>query len=72
MPAMKARIIPESEARSGSILAPLTTPAVKGNGNLDIVCGACGSVLIQHITLSLQFRKAIIRCPQCNQCNDIE
>jgi phage FluMu protein Com len=70
MSMMKARVLPEPQARSRSIVAPPTAPAIRGNGSLDIVCGGCGTVLIQNAQPYLALHDMVIRCPKCKQCND--
>jgi hypothetical protein len=70
MPTVKARIVPEPEARGRSIIAPPIAPAIRGNGSLDILCGGCGTVLIERVQSHLALHNMIIRCPRCRQCND--
>jgi len=69
---MKARIVTELDARHRFILSPPTAPASDGEESLDIVCGACGTVLIDSAHPYLAFRNLVIRCPKCKQCNDTE
>ena len=72
MSTMKARVVPEPETSYRSILAPPTAPAIKGDGSIDIVCGACGTILIQRAQPYLALRNMVISCPKCKKCNDIE
>jgi len=69
---MKARVINEVDARHRIILSPPAAPAVSGDGSRDIVCGACGTVLIERAHPYLALRNLVIRCPKCKQCNDTD
>ena len=66
---MKARLVSELDARHRIILAPPAAAPVNGDGSLDIVCGACGSVLIQRTHPYLSLQDIVIRCPRCKRCN---
>jgi hypothetical protein len=70
MPTRKARVVQESVASGRSILSPPGAPAAVGRGQLDILCGACGTVLIARAQPSLPIHNIVIRCPICRQCND--
>jgi hypothetical protein len=72
VPTMKARLIRESEVNRKAVLSPTAGPAVTGDGGLDIVCGACGTTLMQHVQPALALREMVIRCPACKRCNDTE
>ena len=72
MPIMKARIISEAKSDNRVILAPSTSPAIICDGSLDIICGACGTMLIKHARPFLAIQNMLIRCPCCHQCNDTE
>lgn len=66
---VKARVIAEPDTRQRIVLSLPTVPAVNGNGNLNVVCGGCGAVLIQHAPQCLPLRNVVIRCPSCRRCN---
>ena len=72
MPTRMARAIPEPTTGDRIVLAPPAAPAMIGNGSTDIVCGACGTVLIQRAQPHLTIRNMVIRCPNCKQCNDTD
>jgi hypothetical protein len=71
-PRSKARVIPEAKTGTRIVLAPPAAPAITGNGSLDIACGGCGAVLVKSAPECLAMREIIVRCPYCNQCNDID
>jgi predicted RNA-binding Zn-ribbon protein involved in translation (DUF1610 family) len=72
MPTRMARAIREPIGGDRIILAPPSAPAMRGNGNTNIVCGACGTVLIERVHPHLRIGSMVIRCPNCKQCNDTE
>ena len=72
MPIMKARVISKAKFGKRSILTPPASPAITCDGRLDIVCGACGTMLIKRAHPFLAMRNILIRCPRCHQCNDME
>ncbi len=70
MTTLRARVIQTPEAQHRIVLSPPSAPALKGGGNLNIVCGGCGTVLVEnghHLTLL----STVIRCPRCKQCNEL-
>ena len=69
---MKARIIPELDAQHRIVLAPPLVAEVDGDEKLDLVCGACGAVLIQRGDPYLGIHNLVIKCPKCGQCNDTD
>ncbi len=72
MPTRMARAIPEPIGGDRIILALPFAPAMRGNGGTNIVCGACGTVLIERVQPYITIRNIVIRCPNCKQCNDTE
>ena len=72
MSIIKAVAILESEAGGRCILSPPAAPAIKGSGSSDIICGVCGTVLIEGVQTGLALRNIVIRCPICRQLNDME
>ncbi len=50
-------------------LKPDTNPALQGSGELDYVCGGCGTVLAQSIWPNVVFDLGII-CSVCGAFND--
>ena len=72
MATTRARVIPEDDTGHRIVLAPPAALALKGAGSIDIVCGGCGTVLIQCAQPYLVLHDLVIRCPNCKQCNDTE
>ncbi len=71
MSTIRARLIQGPEVRNRIVLSPPAAPALKGDGSLDIVCGGCGTTLVQSAQPHLALHAMLIRCPKCRQCNDL-
>jgi hypothetical protein len=72
MPTIIARPIPDPVTGGAGVLAPPVAPAIRGDGSLDVICGACGTVLMAHVRPLLAIRRMVIRCPECGKCNSID
>ncbi len=68
---MKARLVPEGDASHRIVLSP-PAAAVGRRGGRDIVCAACGTVLIEQDHPYLSLQNVVIRCPKCKQYNDTD
>ncbi|MCJ7631737.1 hypothetical protein MUP77_04980, partial [Candidatus Bathyarchaeota archaeon] len=70
---IKLKTIPEPvnntrvvfDASVGTIL-----PVIKGNGDVNLLCGNCGSVLAEGINQG-QIRNIVVHCPVCRFFNEI-
>ncbi len=71
MTTLRARVIQAPEAQHRIVLSPPSAPALKGGGSLNIVCGGCGTVLVQNGQEHLTLLSTVIRCPRCKQCNEL-
>jgi hypothetical protein len=45
-------------------------PIIKGNGDINLFCGECGSLLIEGI-FGGRLKDIIIHCPVCDSYNNI-
>ena len=61
---------PEPNTRSVFVLHGLF-PAFRGQGNLDLVCGNCGQILVEGAGSGLTISNIVIRCPKCGAFNEI-
>ena len=71
---VRLRIIPEPQPQTRAILEPKVgevLPVIKGNGNLNLLCGNCGAILIEGIDKG-QIRNIVIHCPICRFYNNIQ
>lgn len=46
-------------------------PALKGQGETDLVCGDCGQVLIEGVGSDAVIKNIVIKCPKCGKYNEI-
>ncbi len=67
---IQAKVVSTDNIDRKNILVPNASPAITGDGSVDLVCGYCGTALIKHARPNLAICNMIIRCPHCHQCND--
>ena len=70
---VRLRVIPKPKPQTRAILEPKVgeiLPVIKGYGNLNLLCGNCGAVLVKGINEG-QIRNMAIHCPICRYYNDI-
>jgi hypothetical protein len=71
---VRLRVISEPKPQTRAILEPKVgevLPVIKGNGNLNLLCGNCGAILIEGINKG-QIRNIVIHCPICRFYNNIQ
>jgi phage FluMu protein Com len=66
------KVIPEPEPNTRAVLAPAprVSPAIKGTGNIDLLCGKCREILVEGIVEG-QIQNIVIRCPKCESYNEV-
>jgi hypothetical protein len=69
MPNRKAEIIPEPKKETRNVIITKAAPAFIGTGDLSVLCGHCGTILISNIA-SGQVRGMVIKCHGCGKFND--
>jgi len=70
---VRLRVIPEPKTQTRAVLEPKVgeiLPIIKGYGNLNLLCGNCGAVLVEGINEG-QIRNMVIHCPICRYYNDV-
>ena len=70
---MKLKVISKPKPYTRVILEPKlgeVLPVIKGNGDLNLLCGNCGTVLVEGINDG-QIRDILIHCPICRHFNEI-
>jgi hypothetical protein len=70
---IKLRIVSKETTNTKTILDPRTTgalPIMKGKGDINLLCGNCGAILVQGIYRG-EIRHIFIRCPTCNSYNNV-
>jgi hypothetical protein len=70
VPGQKAKIIPQPQPGTRTVIDQKTLPVAVSSGNLDILCGSCGVVLLKGI-VGGSFNNIVIKCPKCNNFNEI-
>jgi len=66
-------IIPEPKPGTASVLIRSgkgTLPIIKGQGDVNYVCGACHTVICEHVERG-QIINIVFKCPQCQAYNRI-
>ncbi len=69
-PGQKAKIIPPPQPGTRTIIDQKALPVAVSSGNLDILCGSCGVVLLKGI-VGGSFGNIVIKCPRCNNYNEV-
>jgi uncharacterized Zn finger protein (UPF0148 family) len=65
---IKLRTISKISTNERTILDPKTAealPIMKGKGDINLLCGNCGAVLVKGIYRG-QIRRIVIYCPVCD------
>jgi DNA-directed RNA polymerase subunit RPC12/RpoP len=78
---IKCRIIPRTTRGSrrvyrkkSDINGNMNEPLLKGNstGNLQYICGNCGTLLVHNVAQGEISVDIIFQCPNCNEYNEVE
>jgi hypothetical protein len=69
MPNKTAKVIPEPLPGTKTIIAPKTMPAYKSSGDIDVLCGACSTVIVKGMTPN-QAQDVAIKC-SCGNFNEL-
>jgi len=70
---VRLRVIPKPKPQTRAVLEPKVgeiLPVIKGYGNLNLLCGNCGAILVEGINEG-QIRNMVIHCPICRYYNDV-
>ena len=70
---VKLRVVPKPKPQTRAVLEPKVgeiLPVIKGHGNLNLLCGNCGAVLVKGIDEG-QIRNIVIHCPICRYYSDV-
>jgi hypothetical protein len=62
-PALDTRVILEPKWKE-------VLPVIRGNGDLNLLCGNCGAILAQGI-FGGRIRDIVIHCPVCDSYNNL-
>jgi DNA-directed RNA polymerase subunit RPC12/RpoP len=61
-------LVAEPEPGTATVIVSRTTPALRGNGSTDYVCGACQAVIGASLRPG-EIDGVIFRCPACGRVN---
>jgi len=70
---IKLRAVSKVATNTSTILDPKSAealPIMKGKGDINLLCGNCGAILVQGI-LRGQIRHIVIHCPICDSYNNV-
>ncbi len=66
---IKLKIIPKPSEGTRTVIESKVSPAFKGEGGSDYICGNCGTVLAEKIRRG-QIKNIVVYCPKCGQYNE--
>jgi len=66
---IKLSIIPKPREGSRTVIESKLSPAFKGEGEVNYICGSCGAILAEKVRQG-QIRNIVIYCPRCGQYNE--
>jgi len=66
---IKLNVIPKPSEGTRTVIESKVSPAFKGEGDSDYICGNCGAVLAEKIRRG-QIKNIVIHCPKCGQYSE--
>jgi len=66
---IKLAIISKPPEGTRTVIESNASPAFKGEGDSDYICGNCGAILAEKIRRG-QIKNIVVRCPKCGQYNE--
>lgn len=66
---IKLGITPKPPQGTRTVIESKVSPAFKGQGDTDYICGNCGAILAGKVRQG-QIRNIVIHCPNCGQYNE--
>ena len=61
---IKLSTIPKPREGSRTVIESKVSPAFKGEGDVDYICGNCGAILAETVRCR-QIRNIVLHCPKC-------
>lgn len=68
---IKLEVIPKPAEGSQAIITNVKPPIIKGNGNVNYVCGKCGTILIENHTGGAHIINIVLLCSKCGSYNKV-
>lgn len=66
---IKLDIIRRPPAGTRTVIESEVSPAFKGEGDCDYICGNCGGILAEKMRRE-QIKNIVVHCPKCGQYNE--
>ena len=66
---IKLNIIPRPRRGTRTVIESKVSPAFKGEGNVDYICGNCRALIAEKVHRG-QIRNIVVHCPKCSQYNE--
>ena len=66
---IKLATIPKPPEGTRTVIESKVSPAFKGEGDSDYICGNCGAILAEKIRQG-QIKNIVMYCPKCGQYNE--
>ena len=65
----KLSIITRPREGSRTVIESKVSPAFKGGGDVDYVCGSCEALIAEKVHRG-QIKNIVVHCPRCGQYNE--
>ena len=66
---IKLNIVPKPAQGTRTLIESKISPAFKGEGETNYVCGNCGAVLAEKVRPG-QIKNIVVLCPKCGKYNE--
>ena len=66
---IRLSVIPKPGEGVRTVIESKVSPAFKGEGEVDYICGCCGAILAENVRQG-QIKNIVIHCPKCGQYNE--
>ena len=66
---IKLSTVPKPREGSCTVIESKVSPAFRGEGDADYICGDCGALIAEKVRRG-QIRNIVVRCPKCGQYNE--
>ena len=66
---IKLSAVPKPREGSRTLIESRVSPAFRGEGDTDYICGGCGTLIAEKVRHG-QIRNIVVRCPKCGQYNE--
>ena len=64
--------ITDADVAHRGVLAPVTAPAIRGDGPDEWTCSGCDRVLVERAPMSIRMANGAVKCPGCGAVSDLD